>query len=125
MTNNQELELLFENQSFDCKKFYGQGYVPNHYKRMTCTKEEADELAKLGFLTIGKYFEESLFYTQAVIAGAVFSDKYDNIIVVTPSSYGKSWLMGRIAVIMAYEGNPTYIAHANGEGTKIMLADRP
>lgn len=121
MTNNQELELLFENQSHDCKKFYGQGRIPKHYKRMTCTKEEADELAKLGFLTIGKYFEESLFYTQAVIAGAVFSDKYDNIIVVTPSSYGKSWLMGRIAVIMAYEGNPTYIAHANGEGTKIIM----
>ncbi len=121
MNSTQELELLFENQHFDCKKFYGQGYVPEHYKRLTCTKEEADELAKLGFLTIGKYFEERLFYTQAVIAGAVFSDKYDNIVVVTNSSYGKSWLLGRIAVVMAYEGNPTYIAHANGEGTKIIM----
>ena len=121
MINKDQLELLFENQSYDCKKFYGQGFVPNHYKRMTCSKEEADELAKLGFITIGKYFGESLYYTQAVIAGAVFSDKYDNIVIVTPSTYGKSWLMGRIAVIMAYEGNPTYIAHANGEGTKIIM----
>lgn len=121
MISSKELELLFENQTYDCKKFYGQGFVPMHYKRMTCSKEEADALAKLGFLTIGKYFEESLFYTQAVIAGAVFSDKYDNIVVVTPSTYGKSWLMGRIAVIMAYEGNPTYIAHANGDGTKIIM----
>lgn len=121
MQNKSELELLFENQSYDCRKFYGQGFVPKHYKRMTCTREEADELAKLGFITIGKYFEESLFYSQAVIAGAVFSNKYDNIVVVTPSSYGKSWLMGRIAVIMAFEGNPTYIAHANGEGTKIIM----
>lgn len=88
-SSRQELELLFESESKDCKKFYGQGYVPKHYKRLTCTREEADELAKIGFLTIGKYFEENLFYTQAVIAGAVFSDKYDNIIVVTPSSYGK------------------------------------
>lgn len=121
MINTKELDFLFEQQSFDCKKFYGQGYVPKHYKRMTCTREEADELAKLGFLKIGKYFEQSLFYTQAVVAGAVFSDRYDNIVVVTPSSYGKSWLMGRIAAIMAYEGNPTYIAHATGEGTKIIM----
>lgn len=121
MNDIQQLELLFESESHDLKKFYGQGYVPNHYKRMSCTRQEADELAKLGFLTIGKYFEESLFYSQAVIAGAVFSDKYDEIVVVTPSAYGKSYLMGRIAVVMAYEGNPTYIAHANGEGTKIIM----
>ena len=121
MPNNQELDLLFENQHYDCRDFYGKGKIPKHYKRLSCTKDEADELAKLGFITIGKYFGDSLYYTQAVIAGAVFSNKYDNITIVTTSSYGKSWLMGRIAVAMAYEGEPTYIVHATGRGTKIIM----
>ena len=118
---NKELELLFENQHFDCKKYYGRGKVPKHYKILTCSKEEADELAKIGFVTIGKYFGDSLYYTQAVIAGAVFSNRYDNITIVTPSAYGKSFLMGRIGVAMAYEGQPTYIAAASGEGTKMVM----
>ena len=121
MANNQELELLFENQSYDCRDFYGLGKVPKHYKRLSCTREEADRLAKIGFVTIGKYFGESVFYTQAVIAGAVFSNDYDNITIVTTSSYGKTWLMGRVSVVMAYEGNPTYIAAASGEGTKMVM----
>lgn len=121
MPSNQELDLLFENQSRDCKDFYGKGKIPKHYKRLSCSKDEADELAKLGFITIGKYFGDSLYYTQAVIAGAVFSNKYDNITICTTSSYGKSFLMGRIAVAMAYEGEPCYIAHATGRGTKIIM----
>lgn len=118
---NKELELLFESESFDCKKFYGRGRVPKHFKRLTCSKERADELAKIGFVTIGKYFGDRLYYTQSVIAGAVFSGYYDNITIVTPSAYGKSFLMGRIAVAMAYEGEPTYVAAASGEGTKMVM----
>lgn len=118
---NKELELLFENEHHDCKKFYGRGRIPKHYKRLTCSREEADELAKIGFVTIGKYFGDSLYYTQAVIAGAVFSNRYDVITICTPSAYGKTFLMGRIGVGMAYEGEPTYIAASSGEGTKMVM----
>lgn len=118
---NKELELLFESESKDCKKFYGRGRVPNHYKRLSCTREEADRLAKIGFLTIGKYYQEKLFYTQAVIAGAVFSGDYDHVTVVTNSAYGKSWLMGRIGNILAYQGEPTYIVAAVQDSTKMIM----
>lgn len=118
---NKELELLFSSEHKDCKKFYGRGRVPQHYKRLTCTREEADRLAKIGFITIGKYYQESLFYTQSVIAGAVFSGDYDHITVVTNSAYGKSWLMGRIANIMAYMGEPTYIVAAVQDSTKMIM----
>ncbi|MEE0898507.1 MAG: hypothetical protein U0L88_12895 [Acutalibacteraceae bacterium] len=103
------------------KPWVGRGNIPSHYKRLTCSKEEADRLAELGFIYIFKYYEESLFYTQALIAGAVFSGDYDKITVVTPSAYGKSFLMGRIANIMAYEGEPTYVVAAVQDGTKMIM----
>lgn len=118
---NRELELLFENETKDCKKFYGRGRVPAHYKRLSCSREEADRLAQIGFVTIGKYYGESLYYTQAVIAGAVFSGDYDHVTVVTNSAYGKSWLMGRIGNILAYQGEPTYIVAAVQDSTKMIM----
>ena len=118
---NKELETLFSQQTFDLPKWVGRGRIPSHYKRLTCTKKEADRLARIGFVTIAKYYGDNLFYTQSVIAGAVFSGDYDKITVITPSSYGKSWLMGRIANIMAYEGEPTYVVAAVQDGTKMIM----
>lgn len=121
MASNKELTSLFEQQTFDLPKWAGRGFIPKHYKRLTCTKEEADRLAKIGFKKIFGYYEENLFYTQALIAGAVLSGNYDRVTVVSPSSYGKSWLMGRIANIMAYEGEPTYVVAAVQDGTKMIM----
>ena len=118
---NKELENLFEQQTFNLPKWVGRGYIPSHYKRLTCSKEEATELAKIGFIEIAKYYEENLFYTQALIAGAVLSGRYDKVTVVTPSSYGKSWLMGRIGNVMAYQGEPTYVVAATQDGTKMIM----
>ncbi len=118
---NKELETLFQQQTYDLPKWVGRGRIPSHFKRLTCTKEEADRLARIGFVTIAKYYGDNLFYTQSVIAGAVFSGDYDKITVITPSSYGKSWLMGRIANIMAYEGEPTYVVAAVQDGTKMIM----
>lgn len=118
---NKELETLFAQQTYDLPKWVGRGRIPSHYKRLTCTKKEADRLARIGFVTIAKYYGDNLFYTQSVIAGAVFSGDYDKITVITPSSYGKSWLMGRIANIMAYEGEPTYVVAAVQDGTKMIM----
>lgn len=118
---NKELETLFEQQTYDLPKWVGRGRIPSHYKRLTCSKKEADRLARIGFVTIAKYYGDNLFYTQSVIAGAVFSGDYDKITVITPSSYGKSWLMGRIANIMAFEGEPTYVVAAVQDGTKMIM----
>lgn len=89
MASNKELDALFAQQSFDLPKFYGRGYIPSHYKRLTCTREEADRLAEIGFTEIMTYYGESTYYTQAIIAGALLSGDYDWITVVTPSAYGK------------------------------------
>ena len=121
MASNKELESLFDQQTFDLPRWIGRGFIPSHYKRLTCSKEEADRLAEIGFVTIAKYYGENLFYTQSLIAGAVFSGKYDKITVVSPSAYGKSWLMGRIANIMAFEGEPTYVVAAVQDGTKMIM----
>ena len=118
---SKELETLFANQHFDCKPWVGRGKIPKHYKRLTCSEEEAMRLAKIGFVEIGKYYGDSLYFTQSVIAGAVLSGDYDRITVVTPSSYGKSYLFGRIGNIMAYRGEPTYVVAATQDGTKMIM----
>ena len=121
MANNRELDNLFELQSYDCPKWVGRGRIPKHYKRLTCSKEEADRLAKIGFIEIAKYYGEKTFYTQSLIAGACLSGDYDKVTIVSPSSYGKSWLFGRIGNIMAYEGEPTYVVAATQDSTKMIM----
>ena len=121
MAKNRELETLFADETKDLPRWVGRGYIPSHYKRLTCSKKEADRLAEIGFITIAKYYGDKLFYTQSLIAGAVFSGSYDKITVVSPSAYGKSWLMGRIANIMAFEGEPTYVVAAVQDGTKMIM----
>lgn len=121
MGSRKELLALFEDESTDLKDWVGLGKIPKHYKRLSCSMEEAERLAEIGFITIAKYYGDNLYFTQSVIAGAVFSGDYDRITVVTPSAYGKSWLMGRIANIMAYEGEPTYVVAATQDGTKMIM----
>ena len=121
MASNRELDNLFELQSFDLPKWVGRGRIPKHYKRLTCSKEEADRLAKIGFIEIAKYYGEKTFYTQSLIAGACLSGDYDKVTIVSPSSYGKSWLFGRIGNIMAYEGEPTYVVAATQDSTKMIM----
>ena len=118
---NKELETLFASRHFDCKPWVGRGKIPKHYKRLTCSEEEALRLAKIGFVEIAKYYGDSLYFTQSLIAGAVFSGDYDKVTVVSPSAYGKSWLMGRIGNIMAYNGEPTYVVAAVQDGTKMIM----
>ena len=121
MASNRELDNLFELQSFDCPKWAGRGRIPKHYKRLTCSKEEADRLATIGFIEIAKYYGEKTYYTQSLIAGAVLSGDYDKVTVVSPSAYGKSFLFGRIGNIMAYKGEPTYVVAATQDGTKMIM----
>lgn len=118
---NRELETLFASQHFDCDPWVGRGRIPKHYKRLTCSRKEAMRLAKIGFVEIAKYYGDSLYFTQSLIAGAVFSGDYDKVTVVSPSAYGKSYLFGRIGNIMAYQGEPTYVVAAVQDGTKMIM----
>ena len=136
MANSRELETLFSQQSFDCKDWIGRGKIPKHYKRLSCSEEEAMRLALYGFKKMAMYFDESLFFTQSVIAGAVLSEKYHKITIVTPSTYGKSWLMGRLGILLAHgdtlgdetlgepprEGEPTYVVASVQDGTKMIMS---
>lgn len=97
------------------------GKIPSHYKRLSISMDEAKELASIGQAKAYAYFGDSLYFTQALIAGAMVSDKYDKISIVTVSQYGKSWLMGRIAVMRAYEGHKQYVSATTGDGTEIIM----
>lgn len=119
---SKELEALFEDFHADCKPWL-RGRIAKHYKRLSCGEKKAFELAEQGAVKIASYFGDKLFFTQSVIAGAVLGDEYDNVTIVTPSAYGKSWLMARLGVVLAYEGNPVYIAASSGEGTKMIMGN--
>ena len=99
------------------------GNIPDykHYKRITTSKKKTLELAKLGAAKILAYFGVDLYFSQAVVAGAVLSGDYDKIIICTPSQYGKSMLMGMLAMLRAYEGGREYIAASTGDGTDIIM----
>lgn len=88
----------------------GRGRIPTHYKRCTIPEGRRDYLAWLGLSKlVASYLDTSLFYTQALIAGVALSGDYDQITIVTCSQYGKTWLMGRLALRMAFDGHPMNI----------------
>jgi len=120
---NKELELLFENEHRDCKPWI-RGKIPKHYKRLSVSDKEANRLARLGAVKIGAYFSGlRLFYSQAMIAGAILSGDYDEIIAVTPSQYGKTFVLGHVALISAYEGEKYYIAGAAANVTQMIMTN--
>ena len=98
-----------------------QGHIPKHYKRCTASDEEMMELAVLGQSEVGAAFGDKLYFMQAVIAGAMLCGRYYRIILCTPSQYGKSWLLGRIAIIRAYRGNKEYVAGGRKNTTEIIM----
>lgn len=97
------------------------GRIPSHYKRITATKSELKELALLGQEKIFENFGSVLYFDQAVIAGAVLSDKYDLIVIVTPSQFGKSWTLSRVSMVNASRGRGNYVAGANEDTTRIIM----
>lgn len=117
---SKELDNLFKDQSFDLEPWLI-GNIPVHYKRLTVGKKEAKRLAKLGASAMAAAYGIKLFYSQALIAGAVLDEKYKEIIIVTCSQYGKSWLMGHLALYRAYRGAIQYIAGAAANTTQIIM----
>lgn len=114
------LKALLANQRTDVKPWV-LGNIPYHYKRINIPFHEALRLAKIGTKKIKAYYNDKLYFTQAVIAGACLTDDYDTVIIVTSSQYGKSWLMGRIVPIRAYEEkSECYIAGGDADKTAII-----
>lgn len=97
------------------------GKIPKHYKRCTASDEDMMKLAILGQSEVGAAFGDQLYFMQAVIAGAMLCGKYYRVILCTPSQYGKSWLLGRIAIIRAYRGNKEYVAGGRKNTTEIIM----
>lgn len=97
------------------------GFIPEHYKRLTVDRGKLLELAMLGFQKIGAAYSEKLYFSQSVIAGAIFSGEFDNIVVVTPSVYGKSWLLGHIVPLLAARGENWYVSGSTGDKTDIIM----
>lgn len=119
---DRELQALLSKREYDLDEWII-GKIPNHYKRISVSPEEAMRLAKIGAAKIGAYYGDRLYFSQSVIAGAVLSGDYDEYVIVTPSQYGKSWLFGRLALIMGYEGDPTYIAGASADTANIIMSN--
>ena len=117
----KDLEALFENQHFDLQPWII-GYVPVWYKRLSCSWEEAFRLAKLGASRMAAAFGIKCFFSQSVIAGAILDDNYDEVIICLSSQYGKSWLMGHVALLRAYEGAKQYIAAGSADKTQIIMS---
>lgn len=97
------------------------GTIPRHYKRITVNEAERKRLAEIGIIELWSMFGARLYYTQAVIAGAVLSGDYDKIAVITCSQFGKSWLMGRLAIALAYSGMRVNVAASTGDRTEIIM----
>ena len=96
------------------------GYIPKHYKRLNISMEEAIRLAKMGVVEAMTCFNANMYFTQALMFGAVIehftTGKYNTLTIVTTSQYGKSYTMGQIADWIAYKGHKVRIA-AGDEGT--------
>lgn len=123
MSAKEELKaLLRQRTDADDLKPWIIGNIPQHIRRLYCPKHpDPTDLAILGAKTIATYFDEKLFYCQSLIAGALLSSSYSKIYVITPSQYGKSWLLGRLALYLAANQKPVYITGATGDVTNIIM----
>lgn len=97
------------------------GRIPEHYKRCNVERKELVDLALIGQREIFANFGNPLYFTQAAVAGAILSDRFDDIIVVTCSQYGKSWTLSRAGMVNASRGRGTYVAGANEDVTRIIM----
>lgn len=129
MTPKERLALLLKDSDKHRELFaqvpkgqVGQGFKPLHFKRLSIPTDKADKLADYGAAMMWLHFNSRLYYTQALIAGAVLSGEYTQIVIVTPSQYGKSWLLGRTALLYAYNGHTVNIVASTGDRTNVIMS---
>ncbi len=97
------------------------GYIPKHYKRISCDMGTALELAKLGVTESLTLFDTPLFFTQSLILGAAISGRYKKMAIVTTSQYGKSFTSGIIALCLANRNEPCYVAGGEQATTDMIM----
>lgn len=102
-------------------KKWTRGYIPKHYKRLSINMDEAIELAKIGVTECATCFMTNPYFTQSLIFGAVASGKYNQLVIVTTSQYGKSWLMGQLGVWLGYQGHKLRISAGTEATTEIIM----
>lgn len=116
----QRLRALLKDSALN-KGPWVSGNIPCHYKRINIPYEEQVRLAKIGAAELMTYFDMRAYFTQSVIAGGMLSGDYDTLIIVTPSQYGKSYLLARAALILAHRGRPVSVAGSTTPTTDIIL----
>lgn len=116
----KELAQMFEDEHFDCQP-WAKGKIPQHFKRLNVPWGEALRLAKKGFTEMAMAYNIQLFFCQSLIAGAILDDKYDEIVIASPSQYGKSFLMGHIALYRAYCGAKQYVTASVANLTQMIM----
>lgn len=124
MTDKERLQSLLTPAA--CESNLGEwmiGKIPEHYKRISIDRKTQVRLGREGAVKIGAYYGIKTFFTQSLITGSIFSGEFDNIYIITPSQYGKSYLMGRIGLLLGYEGYRTYIAGAVGNISEIIMME--
>lgn len=97
------------------------GRIPKHYKRITVEPKEAVNLAKSGEKAVWQAFHDKLFFTQAVMAGAMLGKKYKDFCFCLPSQAGKSWTFARVAILLAYKGHNVFVAGARQNTADIIM----
>lgn len=122
MSAQSEVRALLDNfKTHDKQSKWIKGFVPEHYRRLTLTERQAMSYARYGASMIGSYFGVTLFYTQSLIAGVILKRDFHKVYIVTPSQYGKSWLLGMVGLVNAYLGHPTYITGSTNDLTGIIM----
>lgn len=130
MTPKERLSQLLESADENRGDFarisigqVGQGKKPVHFKRLSIPQDEADRLANLGaYEMIAHWDNVRLFYTQALIAGAIFSGEFDKMYIISPSQYGKSWLLGHISLLHAYHGHRVNLVASTGDRSNVIMS---
>lgn len=79
------------------------GKIPHgdSYIRNTLPKDKRLRLAFLGWSEFMTEFNINLYYTQALIVGALISGEYDTARVIATPRWGKSYIMGALADYLA------------------------
>lgn len=114
-------ELLDSAEDHDNLNKWVMGYIPKHYKRISCDRKTAVELAKIGVTESLTLFDTPLFFTQSLILGASLSGRYRKISIVTTSQYGKSFTSGIIALCLANKNEPVYVAGGEQATTDMIM----
>lgn len=86
-------------------KEWVKGSIPEHYKKLSITFEKVLEYATEGAVLSLSHYDDKLFFTQALVNGAIMSGDYDSIYVITSSQTGKSYGLGQVIPLYAYYRN--------------------